>query len=77
MMNYQEASDRELLVDMHGMLERLDERTHDMPEQIEELQKASATHEQNLKLLNRGFFGGMAALMLGGFGAIAKFVVGG
>ena len=65
-------SDRDILLEVHGAVERLLERTTPVPELVKDV----ARHDSELKLLRRGVGGGALALVTGAIALVVKFISG-
>ncbi len=71
-----DKTDRELLVDVHGMVERIDERTEGLPERVTALEIQVEGHKRDVSLLKKmgiGIFTAATAAV----GLVVKVTTGG
>ena len=69
--NHNGKTDRALLIEVHAMVARLDERTAELPEKVDALEKIVAGHTSTLAMF-RWVLGGIVVVYTGALGLVAK-----
>lgn len=73
-------TDREILIDVHGMVSRVDERTLGLPERVTALEIQAEGNKRDVSLAKRlgsGILAVFGAVIVAGVGLVVKIATGG
>lgn len=71
MENHNGKTERALLIEVHAMVNRIDERTKDLPAKVDALEETVAGHSSTLAMF-RWMLGGVVVIFSGVLGFVTK-----